>query len=208
MLKHDVNMVVLGVWLGMKRNEIYLGTGPCQQKQQQQQPQQPQQHINERNEPIGIRVSEITVCAEADNSPIRRRQADAADEDTNVANYMTGFEHAINEDGDDAMQKMYSLDHASNRQLVKAKIAQAIIEFQEKPGDTGSTQVQVAVLHTKIVSLSEHCNANRQDKHSRRGLEIMMEKRRKLLQYLKRKNFAKYNDVIKRLKLRPVAGIR
>lgn len=146
----------------------------------------------------------IAACSEADLSPIRRRQADTADVDTNLANYMTGFEHAIDEVGDDAMQKMYSLDHASSRQLVKAKIAQAITEFQEKPGDTGSTQVQVAVLHAKIVSLSEHCNANRQDKHSRRGLENMMEKRRKLLQYLKRKNFAKYNDVIKRLKLRPV----
>lgn len=149
-----------------------------------------------------------TACNEASTSPIRRRQADAADEDTKIANYLTGFEHAIANEGDDAMQKMYSLDNASSRQLVKAKIAKAITEFGEKPGDTGSTQVQVAVLHTKIVALSEHCNANRQDKHSRRGLEIMMEKRRKLLQYLKRKNFAKYNDVIKRLKLRPVAGIR
>lgn len=146
--------------------------------------------------------------ASATTSPVRKRQADAQIDDTNAALFMVGFEHAVQEDGDEAMRKMYSLEHASNRQLVKAKIAQAIAEFGEKPGDTGSTSVQVAVLHAKITSLAEHCNSNRQDKHSRRGLEIMMEKRRKLLQYLKRKNFAKYNDVITRLKLRPVAGIR
>ena len=65
------------------------------------------------------------------------------------------------------MQTMYGLDFASNKQLVKQKVARAIDVFGKTPGDTGSTGVQVAVLSSKIESLATHCNANRQDKHSR-----------------------------------------
>jgi small subunit ribosomal protein S15 len=80
---------------------------------------------------------------------------------------MAGFEELIRPDDDAAMQKMYSLDFASNKQLVKQQVARAVANFGKAPGDTGSTQVQVAVLSSKIESLALHCNDNRQDKHGR-----------------------------------------
>ena len=60
----------------------------------------------------------------------------------------------------------------------------------------------------KINNLGAHCSKFRQDKHSRRGLQMMYEKRRKLLQYLKRTDFAKYTAILPALKLRPVVGVR
>ena len=66
----------------------------------------------------------------------------------------------------------------------------------------------MAVLSAKISSLQSHQQANRKDLHSRRGLVAMIEKRRKLLQYLKRKDFSRYNLVIEKLRIRPVQGVR
>jgi small subunit ribosomal protein S15 len=103
---------------------------------------------------------------------------------------------------------MYNLENASSKQLVKMKVAKAIRDAGKQAGDTGSTAVQIAVLNQKILNLSEHTMKNRKDKHSRRGLDLMMEKRRKLLQYLKRKDFTEYRETLQSLKLRPVAGIR
>jgi len=66
----------------------------------------------------------------------------------------------------------------------------------------------VAVLSAKISSLQSHQQTNKKDLHSRRGLVAMIEKRRKLLQYLKRKDFSRYNLVIEKLRIRPVQGVR
>ena len=85
---------------------------------------------------------------------------------------------------------------------------QAIAEFQEFDGDTGSTPVQVAVLTVRIKNAQRHSIANKKDISAKRGLVALIEKRRKLLQYLKRKNFSKYHEVIRSLGLRPVAGLR
>ena len=74
--------------------------------------------------------------------------------------------------------------------------------YQTKPGDTGSPEVQVAILTSKIIELTEHFKAHKHDHHSRRGLIRMVNQRRKLLAYLKRKNQARYQDLIKRLNLR------
>ena len=68
--------------------------------------------------------------------------------------------------------------------------------------DTGSPEVQVALLTDRILSLTEHLKLHQRDFSSRRGLLIMVGQRRRLLDYLKSKNFAKYQDVVKRLGLR------
>ncbi len=68
--------------------------------------------------------------------------------------------------------------------------------------DTGSPEVQVALLTDRILSLTEHLKLHQKDFSSRRGLLIMVGQRRRLLDYLKSKNFAKYQDVVKRLGLR------
>ena len=68
--------------------------------------------------------------------------------------------------------------------------------------DTGSSEVQVALLTARIEHLTEHLKENRKDYHSRRGLIQMTSRRRKLLDFMKRSDLEKYNNLIKQLKLR------
>ncbi len=75
-------------------------------------------------------------------------------------------------------------------------------EFQRHDRDTGSSEVQIATLTKKIQLLTEHLKANKQDNSSRYGLIRMVSKRRKLLNYLKREDEAKYREVIAKLGLR------
>ena len=75
-------------------------------------------------------------------------------------------------------------------------------EFGSTDKDTGSTEVQVAILTKKINGLSDHFKANHKDHHSRRGLLGMINNRRKLLKYLKNKDQTKYANLIKKLGLR------
>jgi small subunit ribosomal protein S15 len=80
---------------------------------------------------------------------------------------------------------------------------QAVIKaYQRSEGDTGSTEVQVAVLSTRINYLTEHFKAHKHDHHSRRGLLRLVNLRRKLLKYLKDVDISRYRDLIKRLELR------
>ena len=77
-----------------------------------------------------------------------------------------------------------------------------IEEYATKPGDTGSADVQVAVLTERIRNLTEHMQTHKKDFHSRRGLLMMVGQRRRLLDYVKRKDVKRYESLIKRLKLR------
>ena len=80
--------------------------------------------------------------------------------------------------------------------------ARLIKEFATKEGDTGSSEVQVAILTSRISTLTEHFKTHKKDNHSRRGLLMMVAQRRKLLDYTKSKDEARYQDLIKRLGLR------
>ena len=75
-------------------------------------------------------------------------------------------------------------------------------EFATKDGDTGSPEVQVAILTSRINTLTEHFKSHKKDNHSRRGLLKMVSQRRKLLDYTKAKDEARYQDLIKRLGIR------
>ncbi len=75
-------------------------------------------------------------------------------------------------------------------------------EYARTPGDTGSPEVQVAVLTARIAELTEHLKANPKDHHSRRGMLKMIGKRRGLLDYLKSKDIERYRELIKKLGLR------
>lgn len=77
-----------------------------------------------------------------------------------------------------------------------------IKEYETGAGDTGSPEVQVAVLTERILNLTEHLKEHKKDFHSRRGLLMMVGQRRRLLDYLKRKNQTRYLDLIGRLGLR------
>ncbi|WP_417242007.1 MULTISPECIES: 30S ribosomal protein S15 [Celeribacter] len=80
--------------------------------------------------------------------------------------------------------------------------ARLIKEFSTKDGDTGSPEVQVAILSSRIATLTEHFKTHKKDNHGRRGLLMMVAKRRKLLDYTKSKDEARYLDLIKRLGIR------
>ena len=77
-----------------------------------------------------------------------------------------------------------------------------ISEYATKPGDTGSPEVQVAILSSRIATLTEHFKTHKKDNHGRRGLLMMVAQRRKLLDYLKAKDVARYASLIERLGLR------
>ena len=86
---------------------------------------------------------------------------------------------------------------------VSAERKQEIIKDNAvKDGDTGSPEVQVAILTERIRNLTEHFKANHKDNHSRRGLLMMVNKRRNLLAYLKKKDVERYNALIAKLGLR------
>ena len=75
-------------------------------------------------------------------------------------------------------------------------------EFATKPGDTGSPEVQVAILSSRIATLTEHFKGHKNDNHSRRGLLMLVAQRRKLLDYLKKNDEPRYSTLITRLGLR------
>lgn len=80
--------------------------------------------------------------------------------------------------------------------------AEVIKENAREKGDTGSPEVQVAILTSRIQTLTEHFKAHHKDNHSRRGLLMMVNKRRSLLDYLKKKDVDRYNALIAKLGLR------
>jgi small subunit ribosomal protein S15 len=79
---------------------------------------------------------------------------------------------------------------------------EVITEYATKEGDTGSPEVQVAVLTERINNLTEHLKINRKDHHSRNGLLKMVGKRKSLLDYLKKRDITRYRELIARLGLR------
>ena len=77
-----------------------------------------------------------------------------------------------------------------------------INEFSKNDKDTGSTGVQIAVLTERIKNLTEHFKSHNKDNHSKRGLVALVNKRKKLLNYLSKKNKSEYSELIKKLNIR------
>lgn len=86
--------------------------------------------------------------------------------------------------------------------ITAEKKQEVIKEYATKKDDTGSPEVQVAILTNRINELSQHMQTHKKDLHSRRGLLAMVAKRRKLLDYLKKKDEARYTKLIKGLGIR------
>ena len=86
--------------------------------------------------------------------------------------------------------------------ITKEKKAEIIEKYAAKPGDTGSPEVQIAILTERIRELTEHLKVNTHDHHSRRGLLKMVGKRRGLLDYLKKKDIERYRAIIDKLGIR------
>ena len=86
--------------------------------------------------------------------------------------------------------------------ITKDEKQQIIAEYARSTNDTGSAEVQIAVLTTRITDLTEHLKTHRADHHSRRGLLMLVGRRRRLLDYLRREDIARYRELISRLGLR------
>ncbi|MEK9827670.1 MAG: 30S ribosomal protein S15 [Alphaproteobacteria bacterium] len=86
--------------------------------------------------------------------------------------------------------------------ITKERTEELVKEYGKSEGDTGAPEVQVAILTERIRNLTDHMQDHKKDLHSRRGLLVMVGQRRRLLDYLRRKDDARYQDVIKRLGLR------
>jgi len=86
--------------------------------------------------------------------------------------------------------------------LTKDRKSQIVNEFQQHNSDTGSPEVQIALLSERITELTEHFKIHKKDHHSRRGLLKLVGQRRRLLDYLKRRDFVRYKEVIGRLGIR------
>jgi small subunit ribosomal protein S15 len=86
--------------------------------------------------------------------------------------------------------------------LSTARVKQVVKDFSQKPNDTGSPEVQIALLTERINSLTDHFKMHKKDNHSRRGLLKMVSARRSLLDHVKKKDDARYKKIIERLELR------
>ena len=86
--------------------------------------------------------------------------------------------------------------------ITKENKKNLINEFSKNEKDTGSAGVQIAVLTERIKNLTEHFKTHNKDNHSKRGLVLLVNKRKKLLNYLSKKNKSEYSDLIKKLNIR------
>jgi len=86
--------------------------------------------------------------------------------------------------------------------LTKERKQEIIAKFQKHPADTGSPEVQIAILTERINNLTEHLKVHKKDHHSRRGLLMMVGQRRRLLNYLQTQDMGRYRQLIQELGLR------
>ena len=86
--------------------------------------------------------------------------------------------------------------------MTQIEIAEIVKKYGKKEGDTGSPAVQIALLSKRIQELTEHLKVHKQDKHSRRGLTLMLGKRKRLLDYVEKTDLNAFRDLKKQLGLR------
>lgn len=101
----------------------------------------------------------------------------------------------------DRVRKLFELTNGNQREIIKAQKHRGMELFQRRPGDTGSSAVQVIALTTRIQQMQTHMAKHKKDKSSKRGLDRMYVRRRKLLDYMERREFDDYRKVVKTLGL-------
>ena len=101
----------------------------------------------------------------------------------------------------DRVAKLLDLHNGNQQEVVRAQRHQAMRLFERREGDTGSSAVQVVSLTMRIQQIQTHYGKHKKDKHSKRGLDALLTRRRKLLDYMERKDFEEYRKVVKTLGL-------
>ncbi|KAI8101960.1 hypothetical protein M9434_007021 [Picochlorum sp. BPE23] len=145
---------------------------------------------------------ESSSSSNAMDSELRERRV-AKEEPTSSSK---DFEAMSQQQRPDLVERYMSLEMGSRKDRTRATLQEVAKQFARFPGDTGSSDVQVALLTSKIALLAEHVKAHPKDHSSRRGLRAMLHGRRQLLQYLRRTQFDRYAKVISRLGLKDSFG--
>lgn len=101
----------------------------------------------------------------------------------------------------DRVRKLFDLSNGNQKEVVTAQKQRGMELFQIREGDTGSSAVSIIALTTRIQQLQTHFLRHKKDKHSKRGMDALYVRRRKLLDYLERKDFDAYRKVVKTLGL-------
>mmetsp|Transcript_16144 Transcript_16144/g.16276 ORF Transcript_16144/g.16276 Transcript_16144/m.16276 type:complete len:150 (-) Transcript_16144:78-527(-) len=104
------------------------------------------------------------------------------------------------------VEPILSLATANQKEITNAKINASILKYQSHSIDSGSAPVQIAVMTEKILNLARHFAVHRKDNHSRRGFEMLISRRRRMMQYLKRKDVVKFKETVISLGLQKEAG--
>jgi small subunit ribosomal protein S15 len=133
--------------------------------------------------------------AEHDARIAAQLQAQLVTQKTPLRFNMTGLRMS------DRVRQLFDLHNGSQREVVQAQKQQGMELFQLRQGDTGSSAVQVVALTTRIQQLQTHMAQHKKDKHSKRGLDALYVRRRKLLDYMERREFESYRRVVKTLGL-------
>jgi len=108
---------------------------------------------------------------------------------------------ALQDEMSPSLRKLFDLTNGSSNELAKAQKARAMELFETTPGDTGSSAVQIMALTSRIQQMQKHIGTHRKEFSGKRGLDAMYVRRRKLLDYLERKDFDTYSTVVKALGL-------
>eukprot|EP00164_Ancoracysta_twista_P007080 GFYU01009992.1.p2 GENE.GFYU01009992.1~~GFYU01009992.1.p2 ORF type:complete len:213 (+),score=56.18 GFYU01009992.1:91-729(+) len=116
--------------------------------------------------------------------------------------YRFGFTKDDVQDLSEDAQKILSFKNAAKHEVNEYLMQKAVKEFQRHESDTGSPEVQIALLTTRIQYMTTHLKQHKKDVHSRKGLEMMVAQRRKLFRYLKKENVERYFEVAQKLGLR------
>jgi small subunit ribosomal protein S15 len=118
-----------------------------------------------------------------------------ASQTTVLRHHMTGLRMS------DRVRKLFDLHNGNQQEVVKAQKQRGMEVFQLREGDTGSSAVQVIALTTRIQQMQTHMAMHKKDKHSKRGMDALYIRRRKMLEYLEREDFDSYRRVVKTLGL-------
>lgn len=179
-----------------KRKEILAAQGKS--------PSKPHNYIA-KNTPVLNAVSKEQRLADS-----RRQDERAAEElkkrmqiqqDTTPDLLRFGFTDSNDLVISDRVKKLLNLHNGNQKEVVKAQKQQAMEIFQLREGDTGSSAVQVIALTARIQQIQTHYSKHKKDKHSKRGLDALYVRRRKLLDFMERKDFESYRKVVKTLGL-------
>lgn len=160
----------------------------------------------QRRHTQGEESSSSSTAMDAAMDPEARERRVAKEEPTSSSSKDFEEEAMSQQQRPDLVERYMSLEMGSRKDRTRATLQEVAKEFARFPGDTGSSDVQVALLTSKIALLAEHVKAHPKDHSSRRGLRAMLHGRRQLLQYLRRTQFDRYAKVISRLGLKDSFG--